>query len=294
MNYGKRILGIDIGGTKIHMGVVQNGELLNNCIIPTPSASSMDQILSELVAAAESLMVENVAGIGVGVPGLVDEEKGMVYSLLNIPSWKEVPLKKHLEDHLNLPACIANDANSFAAGVKVYGQGGNYKNMLGLTLGTGLGTGIIIDNKIYSGNFSCAGEFGRIPYLGRTLEDYCSGKFFTEQFGLSGKRLNDLAEIGDSHALQIFSQYGYHLGNAIKIMVYALSPEAVFLGGSIAEGYQYYAQSVRDTLGNSPLHMVTTSVILEKSELKNAAILGAAAIFYINNFLSSHDLTFPS
>lgn len=294
MNCGKRILGIDIGGTKIHMGIVQNGKLLNNLIIPTSSASSMNQILTELIDAAQSLLVDDVEGIGVGVPGLVDEEKGMVYSLLNIPSWKEVHLKKHLEDHFNLPTFIANDANSFAAGVKVYGQGSDYKNMLGLTLGTGLGTGIIINNKIYSGNFSCAGEFGRIPYLGRTLEDYCSGKFFTEQFGLSGKRLSDLAEIGDSHSLQIFSQFGYHLGNAIKIMVYALSPEAVFLGGSIADGYQYYAQSVKDTLENSPLQMVTSSVILEKAELKNAAVLGAAAIFYMNNYLSSHDLTFPS
>lgn len=278
MQNKSKILGVDIGGTKIHMGEVSNGIVLRDLKFSTSASAPKEQILQEIVDGITQLMTPETLGIGIGVPGLVDEENGIVHNVQNIPSWEKVHLKEYLEDHFEKPVYITNDANTFAAGEKMYGKGKNFRNFVGITLGTGIGTGIIINDTIYSGAFSGAGEFGGIPYLDKTIEDYSSGKFF-KKFGTTGKKLMLKADQGDANALEIFNQYGNHLGSALKVILYSISPEAIFLGGSVSQCYKYFQESLFASLKEFPYDVISDNLVVEKSFIASASILGSAALF---------------
>lgn len=282
----QKIIGIDIGATKTHIGLVQDEKIVKENKIPTSSQAPQQQIIDELIAGIEQLNEPSVSGIGIGVPGLVDEEKGIIYDLWNIPSWQEVFLKKQLEEHFQKPVHITNDANTFVLGEKTFGRGKAFRNIVGLTLGSGFGTGIIIDHKLYSGSFSSAGELADIPYLDKTIESYCSGKFFKE-FGMEGAELHGLAKEGDAKALEIYAQYGRHLGDVVNIVLSILSPQAIFLGGSISGSFPFFKEALEERIKAFPFKRVSSQLSLEPSELTNAAVLGAAALIKMRESLNS-------
>jgi glucokinase len=283
-----KYLGVDIGGTKVQVGVVQNGELIQEVRFETSATASKEQILTELVHNLTPLVTADVAGIGIGVPGLVDEEEGIVHNVQNIPSWREVHLKQHLAGHFEQPVYLTNDANAFAIGEKMYGQGRPYANLVGLALGTGLGAGIIINHQLYSGTLSSAGEFGMIPYLDKTIEDYCSGKFFGQRTGRTGPEWHALAEQGDVEALAVYTEYGRHLGKALHIILYTLSPEAIFLGGSVSQGYNFFRSGLYESLGAFSFRQVTDRLVVAPSLIGNAAVLGAAALCHMKQTPTSY------
>ncbi|MEX2335823.1 MAG: ROK family protein [Fulvivirga sp.] len=275
---GRKRLGVDIGATKTHIGLVQDGNIINELKFPTASQAPQEEIVADLIDGIQKLMDADILGIGIGVPGLTDEENGIVFDVQNIPSFKEVALKSQLEAYFNKPVYLTNDANTFVLGEKMYGQAKAYKNVVGLTLGSGLGTGLILNNNLYSGTFSSAGELGGIPYLDKTVEDYCSGKFFQQQFKMEGKDVLALAEKGDAHALEIFQQYGTHLGHLIKVILYALSPEAIFFGGSVSKSYEFFKGALSDELKSFPFKRIIDKLVIAPSDLTNPAVLGAAAL----------------
>ena len=279
----EKIVGLDIGGTKIHLGLVQRGTILRDIKLPTSAHSGREQILNKIRQGIEQLMEPGVTGIGIGVPGLVDEEKGLVFDVQNIPHFKQVPLKQYLEDYFGKPVYLTNDANSFILGEKLYGRAQPYKNVVGLTLGTGLGGGIIANNQLYSGAFSCAGEFGGIPYRGKTVEDYCSGKFFSAQFGLSGPEVHARATKNDPEALSILHQLGEHLGEAIKIIMFMLAPEAIFLGGSVSSCFPFFKEAMWQSVQQFPYDKIKNNLIIERSRMNNGAVLGAAALVHMKS-----------
>ena len=274
----QKVIGIDIGASKIHIGLVQEGTIIQEVKFATSSRAPKDQIIAELIKGIEAVMDSEVIGIGIGVPGLVDEAEGIIYDLQNIPSWQEVHLKAALEGVFKVPVFLSNDGNSFVLGEKIYGQGKAYRNLLGITLGTGFGTGIVIHDQLYSGTLSSAGEFGGVPYLNQTIEDYCSGKFFINQYGVPGDQLQQRAEAGDADALAIFQQYGTHLGKALHTLLYALSPEAIFLGGSVAGCYGLFREAMEASLQTFPFKRVLDRLVIQPSSLQNAGILGASAL----------------
>jgi len=274
----KKILGVDIGATKIQLGIVQDARVIKEIKFPTLSGSSKEDIIHNLINGIESLGEHDFQGIGIGVPGLVDENKGIVYDLLNISSWKEVHLKKYLEDHFRTSVKITNDANIFALGQKIFGDGKDFRNMVGIAMGTGFGTGIIANNKLYSGTLSSAGELGSIPYLDKTIEDYCSGKFFRIQYNLKGAEVFNRAEQGDQHALEILKEFGLHLGHAIKLILLILSPEAIFLGGSVSRSFKYFEDQLHKSLEDFPFKKVLDQLVIKASDMENISILGAAAL----------------
>jgi glucokinase len=274
----QKVIGIDIGASKIHIGLVQEGNIIQEVKFATSSGAPKDQIIAELIKGIEAVMDPEVIGIGIGVPGLVDEAEGIIYDLQNIPSWQEVHLKAALEGVFKVPVFLSNDGNSFVLGEKIYGQGKAYRNLLGITLGTGFGTGIVIHDQLYSGTLSSAGEFGGVPYLNQTIEDYCSGKFFINQYGVPGDQLQQRAEAGDAEALAIFQQYGTHLGKALHTLLYALSPEAIFLGGSVAGCYGLFREAMEASLQTFPFKRVLARLVIQPSSLQNAGILGASAL----------------
>ncbi|PSR52864.1 sugar kinase [Adhaeribacter arboris] len=290
MNLEHKIIGLDIGGTKIHMGLVEAGKITKEVKLPTAAQSSKDQILRQLIQGIEQLIEPDIMGIGVGVPGLVDEEKGIVCDVQNIPDFTEIPLKKYLEEYFRKPVYLTNDANSFILGEKLYGRAQPFKNVVGLTLGTGFGGGIILNDQPYSGAFSSAGEFGGIPYLDKTLEDYCSGKFFRDKFNLSGQEVHSAAVKGDDQALERLQQFGEHLGEAIKMILYALAPEAIFLGGSVSNSYSFFKEAMHQRVEQFPFERVKKQLLIEKSRMRNGAILGAAALVQMKSKVLSPSL----
>ncbi len=283
-----KYLGVDIGGTKVHVGVVQDGELLREVKFETSATASKEQILAELTQNLAPLVDDQVVGIGIGVPGLVDEANGIVHNVQNIPSWREVHLKQHLASYFDKPVHLTNDANAFAVGEKMYGQGKPYANLVGLALGTGLGAGIIINHQLYSGTLSSAGEFGGIPYLDKTIEDYCSGKFFGQRTGRPGTEWHALAQRGDAAALGLYTEFGRHLGSALQFILYALSPEAIFLGGSVSQGFDYFRSGLYESLQTFPFKLVTERLVIAPSTIGNAAVLGAAALCHMKQQPISH------
>ncbi len=283
-----KYIGVDIGGTKVQVGVVQNGELRQSVRFETSAAAPQAQILAELVQHMTPLVDADVAGIGIGVPGLVDEENGLVHNVQNIPSWREVPLRQHLAGYFDQPVYLTNDANAFAVGEKMYGQGQPYANLVGVALGTGFGAGIIINHQIYSGTLSSAGEFGSVPYLDQTIEDYCSGKFFVQRTGRPGAEWHALAQQGDAEALAVFAEFGRHLGRALHFILYALAPEAIFLGGSVSRGFAHFRGGLHESLAAFPFKQVTERLVVAPSTIDNAAVLGAAALCHMKQVSISH------
>jgi len=273
-----KVLGIDIGGTKVACGLVVNDTIENLHTIKISSKESKDFIIEEVLTAIGKVFVPEVEGIGVGVPGLVDSKNGIVYQLQNIPSWKEVHLKEAIEARFGVPACINNDANCFAIGEKYFGKAKEYEHFIGLAIGTGLGAGIVTNGKLYSGVSCGAGELGSLPYQDQILEYYCSGQFFAKVHGFEGSEIAALAEIGDTRALDAYKEFGQHLGHAIKTILYTLAPEAVILGGSVSQAFEYFKDSLWESVHQFPFKKVIENFKIERSTSGNTAILGAAAL----------------
>jgi glucokinase len=275
----RKIIGVDMGGTKIHASLISGREIVSEYIIDTPAKESEKIVIERLIEAIEKVFQPGCEGIGIGVPSVVDWKKGIVYDVVAIPSWKEVHLKEILENHFKIPVYINNDSNCFALGEKFFGKGIDFENFVGVTIGTGLGSGIIIKNKLYHGVNTGAGEVGSISYKDGIIEQYCASQFFTSR-GLDGEELYMAAKNGDIKALSIFNEYGKNLSEVVKVIVYAFDPEVIILGGSISSAFEFFIDALWKGLDDFMYPVVLKTLKIEKSELKNSAVLGAAALVY--------------
>lgn len=278
----ENIIGVDLGGTNIRAGKVTEQTIIQTTKTPTPSSGTEREVLEKLFSVIDDCFDKNTKSIGVGVPSVVDVEKGIVYDVMNIPSWKVVPLKEILETRYKVPVYINNDANCFALGEKYYGKAKSCKSIVGLTIGTGMGSGLIFNGKLYEGINCGAGEVGNIPYLNSNYEHYCSGQFFDEEKSVSAVDAFNLAELGDNDSLQMFAEYGFHLGQAIKSILYAYDPEIIILGGSLTKSYEYFKSTMFEAIQDFAYRNVLTNLKIEVSELEHSAIYGAAAL-YLNS-----------
>ncbi len=274
------LIGVDLGGTKVAAGRVDHAELGKVVyeLIPAQSEDPLD-IIRVLIDVIGQLFDEQVLGIGIGIPGLVDRYEGIVNDVQNIPSWKEVHLQAMLEKHFDVPVYLDNDANCFALGEARFGKGKGENDFVGLTLGTGMGGGIIKDGFLISDAHCSSGEFGNIAYLDSIYEDYCSGKFFMKKFGFKGEELAETAARGDRFALQTFEEFGQHLGNAIKTIKLAVDPRKVIIGGSVAQASKYFEHSMWKSLLEFPFPRAMRDFDVIFSDVKNIAVLGAASLY---------------
>lgn len=276
----KTIIGVDLGGTKIQVGRIKQNKIEQEFYRPISADEEEEIVLAEVIEAIEQVYSKDVDSIGVGVPGIVNVERGIVYDIVNIPSWKEVFLKDRLEDRFDCTVYVNNDANCFALGEKYFGKARGYQNVVGITLGTGLGAGIIIHNHLYTGKNCGAGEFGMISYNGRNYEYYCSGSFFKKVHHEDGQDLYIRAGKGDSIALEIFRQFGYHMGQVISTILFATDPEIIVLGGSISRSYPFYKDEMWRVLNTFPYKPVREQLIIEITDSPEITILGAGALYY--------------
>jgi len=285
------VIGVDLGGTKVQAGRVYKGVVQQTQKISISAQGSEQQVMAEVMKAIEGVFDSDVSGIGVGVPSVVDVENGIVYDVQNIPSWKEVKLKERLEDQFKVPVFVDNDANCFAAGEKFFGKGQDCTNLVALIVGTGMAAGIIIDNQLYHGHNCGAGEFGMIPYLDHHYEYYCSGQYFTRFHASTGEALHTLAIQGDEKALNIFKEFGSHMGNAIIAILYSLDPEVIVLGGSVSKAYPFFKEALWSRLSTFAYHNTVPRLTIKLSDHPDIAVLGAAALYFHANATHSEKIT---
>lgn len=272
------ILGIDMGGTNIRGGLVSENILPGLISKKINANGKAEEVLDELFSFADELINGNVNSIGIGVPGLVNNEEKMVYDVVNIPSWKKILLQQLMEERYNIPVYIENDANCFALGEFYFGKGKGCNSMLGITIGTGLGSGIIIDKKLYAGKNGGAGEFGMIAYLDQCYEYYASGQFFKNVYNIAGVEVYVSAKEGNVEALKMYEEMGTHLGNAIKMMLFSLDFELIILGGSVRHAFPFFEKAMWKQIQTFPFTRALEHLKIEVSTLENAGVLGAAGL----------------
>jgi glucokinase len=274
------IIGIDLGGTNIRGALVNNFKIQNIHSKRINSQGSPEEVLTELFSLIDLLFNDSVKAIGIGVPGLVNEEEKMVYDVVYIPSWKKIPLQKLIEDRYRIPVFINNDSNCFALGEYYFGKGKGADSMVGITIGTGLGCGLILNKQLYKGRNGGAGEFGMISYLNKTTEYYASGQFFENVYQINGETVFKNAAQGNREALRMYEEMGLHLGNAINTILYALDVELIILGGSVSHAFPYFSKNMWEQIKTFGFQNAITNLRVEVSELENAGVLGAAALCF--------------
>jgi glucokinase len=274
------ILGIDLGGTNARAGVVRSQRLGEVSAIAIDPQGTVEEVLEQICSLIDRTKHSELHGIGIGVPSVVDLETGVVYDVQNIPSWKQVPLQTILEDRYGLPVLINNDANCFALGEKHFGKGVGHSSLIGCIVGTGFAGGIVIDGKLYPGSNCGAGEFGMIPYLDGILEHYCSGQFFPRRVGQTGEEVFRRAVAGNPEAVKAFAEFGRHLGEGIKTVLFTYDPELIVLGGSVRKAFRFFQEAMWESIRSFAYSKSLTSLQIELSELDHVAILGAAALHY--------------
>jgi glucokinase len=290
-------IGVDLGGTKILAGIVaRDGSVVRRHERPTPQ-DSQEHVLGELEAAVAELLDESVCSVGFGVPSPIDQEQGVVVRCVNVPL-ENAPVRERMRERFGLPVGLDNDANAAAIGEWRAGAGRGEDDVLMITLGTGVGGGVIVGAKPFRGRNGAGAEFGHVVIVhdGRPcqgactghghLEAYVSGSAATaaarETFGPSADahRLVRLANEGDAKAKELLAEVGRHLGSGIGSFVNVFGPQLVLLGGGFGvAAYEYLHGPAEEVVRREALEPMRGAVRLAKAELGTAAgLIGAAFV----------------
>jgi glucokinase len=297
---GKIYIGIDLGGTKIMTGAISaDGEVLGKPVkVSTGSTDPKEKIVKRITDSVEKVLenlkvnIDNIAGIGIGSTGPISIKKGEILNCPQLPTMISYPLRKTIEDIFSIPVFMNNDANCLIYGETIYGAASNNSNVVGFTLGTGIGCAIILNNQILNGSTESAGEIWPSPYLGgETIEDYISGQGVSMIYKrLSGKdntskEIFELAESGDEMAMNTWKEFGKHLAVPVSWGINFIDPEVIVLGGSVAKAHQFFMPALEENLRKQICQEPSkrTKVIL--TELGDyAGFIGAAALVLKKNY----------
>lgn len=271
-------IGIDLGGTNVRAGVVHEGKILRKIAEPCRADRPEKEVTDHIIGMIHQLMTDQVESIGIGVPSVVDAEKGIVYNVTNIPSWVKVPLKAILEKEFGIPVTVNNDCNCFALGEYNFGEGMNYKDIVSVAMGTGVGAGIIINGQLYNGHNTGAGEIGCLPYLEHDYEYYCGSLFFSQEHQVTGQEAFLKAQEGDEKALQLWEEMGMHIGQLMKAILFVYDPQIIILGGSISNAYPYFSLAMRRSMQDFPYPETIERIRITTSQKEDIALLGASEL----------------
>ena len=290
-------IGVDLGGTKILAGVVaRDGTVVRRHERVTPQ-DSQEHVLAELEAAVAELLDESVAAVGFGTPSPIDQEHGVVVRCVNLPL-EDAPLRDHMHERFGIPVGLDNDANAAAIGEWRAGAGQGVDDLVMLTLGTGVGGGVISGGKPFRGRNGAGAELGHVVIVhdGRPcqgactgrghLEAYVSGSAATaaarETFGPSADahRLIRLANEGDWKAKELLEEVARYLGSGVGSFVNVFAPQLVLLGGGFGvAAFDYLRGPAEEVARREALEPMRSSVRLAKAELGTAAgLIGAAFV----------------
>ena len=246
-------LGIDLGGTKIAAGVVKNNYELSSLVTnPTDAFTSKNIILNNIEKTAKAavekagLKLEDISFTGLAIPSCPEENGTVIPVCPNLPKLGRAKIKPILAKRLGCTVALENDAKCFVLGEWLAGVAKKKMNVVGVTLGTGVGVGLLLNGQLYRGYHWCSGEVWDQPMLdGGVIEDRISGRNLAKEAGAaSGKDVVQMAREGDQNALKLIASYGRNVGWLISFMGRLLDPELFVLGGSLVEAYDLYRKEV--------------------------------------------------
>jgi len=292
---GKRVIGVDLGGTKILAGIVdRDGRVGRRREHMTP-VTSRDDLLAALDAAVEELLDDDIAAVGFGIPSPIDQRTGRAQQAVNIPLDESIDFRERMAERFGLPVGIENDANAATYAEFHFGAARDVQTMVMLTLGSGCGGGAVIDGKLYRG----WAEFGHmvIVYEGLPCQGTCTGrghlepyvtgfaatKLAQEAFGpaVDAHRLVRLAQEGEPRAIEILDGIGRHLGAGIGTLVNIFNPELVVIGGGFAAAGDFILDPAREIVAREGLAGAGKRVRIVRAELGTAAgLIGAALVAF--------------
>jgi len=317
----KLIIGIDVGGTKVAGGLVTlKGQLVKALVVPTHAEKGFKSSYGQIVHLIERLIKlaggnDNVAGVGVCTPGPLNPKTGVVINPPNLPGWRNIRLARLLEREFHLPARVENDANAAGLAEVLFGAAVGHRDVFYVTVSTGIGTGVIINKKIYHGKNGVGGEGGHVsidyrsPYrcgcgtLG-CIEALAAGpamarraRVTLEQEHNRPSRLRELsggdlgkitplmiqeaARRGDDIAKSIIDETGFFLGVWLGGMMSLFDPEAIIIGGGVARIGKPLFEKIRQTMPHYTINrrFVEKLPILPAKLQKNVGVYGAASVF---------------
>ncbi|HEX3282185.1 MAG TPA: ROK family protein [Pyrinomonadaceae bacterium] len=309
------VLAADLGGTHLRFAIVDDeGRIYFRQIQPTPQAEKPDEIVHALIAAArecEGQLVElkgTISAVSVAVPGTVNVAQGLVVKVPNVPALDRFRLAAALESELGWPVRLENDANAAAIGEMWRGAGQGYNTIICVTLGTGVGGGIILEGKLWRGADGSAGEIGHIaidPFAGvpctcgsqGCLEVYASAtaivrmtreakprypqSVLREAEDFTSAEVFAAGKEGDELALEVFHRMGMYLGIGLATLINLLNPQVIIIGGGLANGWELFEKPMHQQVVERAFPIPAKSVkILQAQCGDNAGLLGAARLAF--------------
>lgn len=299
-------IGIDIGGTNLRMALVNDaGKVISRWRMPSLIAEGVEPFCQRMLQGISALQTKakssdmTVTGIGVGVPGLVGAN-GLIHASVNMRALDRFNLADFLREQTEIPTGCANDANVIALGEQMYGAGRGKSSFIVITIGTGLGSGLILEGKLWKGHGGFAAEFGHVtvnpdgepcPCGNRgCLERYVSAEALVRSAGVlspdreagcrpAAEDVALMARRGETAALRAFEQVGRWLGIALASLSNTLNLEAVIIGGGVSASLDLFEPALRRELGSRCFPEIFTGLAILRGELgDDAGLLGAAAL----------------
>ncbi|MBI2093877.1 MAG: ROK family protein [Candidatus Omnitrophica bacterium] len=303
----KWAVGIDFGGTNIKVGLVSRGGILirqqvlrsSEFAAPAAFATGVSDAVKTLCRLS-GLRRSQIAGMGLGAPGPVDGARGIVRFLVNVPGWRNVPLASQLQRRLKFRCLIDNDANLFALAEWRYGAARNCRHAVCVTLGTGVGGGLILDGALYHGSAGAAGEIGHTIIDLQGPRCACGRRGCLEAMvGTSGilhlarqwmgkgrltpAMISFAARKGDRQAKRVWKEVGRFLGIGVANWVNLLNPEKVVIGGGVAKAWPWFYPMLQDVVQAEAFEISARSVRVVPAQLGDSAgMIGAAALVWQN------------
>jgi glucokinase len=296
----KIIIGIDVGGTNLKVSLLDmKYNIRQRRILSTRRFIRKEKLIAAIVASIRNLTAfchlkkQDILGVGLGLPGPVDFKKGIVHFLPNVPGWKEVRLKSILQSKLKLPVFVDNDVNLMTLAEYKRGAARGSRNALCLTLGTGVGGGIIINGNIYRGRDNATGEIGHLPINEKGPRCNCGGIACLETYignnvllkdakrllrrNISLEELSQLAQKGNPAASSLWSQVACRLAVALVGAVNLLNPDCIVIGGGVANAGKALFARVRRHVRKKAMAIQGRRVKIRKAKLgSDAGLIGAA------------------
>lgn len=286
-----QVIGVDLGGTAIKLGrYSKSGDCLETLVVTTPQPATPEAVLATMVQAIDQLDPDRqVKAIGVGTPGPACAKGRMARVAINLAGWRDVPLAEWIEAKTGLPTVLANDANCAGLGESWLGAGAAFQDLIVLTLGTGVGGAIILNEKLFVGRTGAAGELGLITLNPEgppcnsgnrgSLEQYCSVQAVRREMGCEPGKLAAQALTGDMAAIAFWQRYGHDLGAGLASLIYVLTPEAIILGGGISAAADLFLPTVWQELEQRVLPSSREGLQILTAQLGNqAGVVGAARL----------------
>jgi len=309
---GRVVIGVDLGGTNLRTALLsQDGIILDKRKEATLASDGWKKVIDRLVAniVRQKVIAEQrglaVAAVGVGAPGVIQMDKGIVVKSPNFPDWNNLPLQDALEGALRLPVVIENDANAAALGEQWRGAGSGIKSMILLTLGTGVGGGIVLNNSIWHGADGMAGELGHMTILpdGRQcgcgnkgcLEMYASARGIVQSFidasggsalthagdqqEITSERVYQAARDGNDIAVRVMKDMGSMLGIGIANLINIFNPEMIVIGGGVKDAWSLFINATHQEIMRRAFQVPAERTRIVPTTLgDDAGMVGAAAV----------------